>query len=77
MEPAECLNYFLSLARNGVGALAPPMAHSAYRLAVAVLDDVPTLDDQTLRGMVVFAAVALNSEEHARNMLDSTASVDV
>jgi hypothetical protein len=48
------LDHFIELARHSVRATASAREHAAYRLAQAVLDDVPMLDETELRGLTVF-----------------------
>ena len=70
--PARELNLFLSLARAGCHAWASSGEHAAYRLAQAVLDDAPTFDETTLRGLVTFIGLSKYAPERCRELLEAS-----
>lgn len=65
------LNHFLTLASRGESAAGSSGEHAAYRMAHAVLDDVPTLDEAALRGLTIFVGITKYQPIRAREMLET------
>lgn len=74
IDQTEALRHFVRLARRGAAPAASGGEGSAARLAAAILENAPRLDDQALEGALLFAVVSKRCMWDAQELLEAPAA---